>query len=105
MTTDPPEIFGWIVVVLVLVLAGCVVAFLVTQRRKRAVLKRLAAVLGGRVAGKVLTVGSGSSAYEVSYFERAGRSRSRPVETGLRIRVNRPVARIFPHPGEHDRTD
>jgi hypothetical protein len=61
MTTDPPEIFGWIVVVLVLVLAGCVVAFLVTQRRKRAVLKRLAAVLSGRVAGKVLTVGSGTA--------------------------------------------
>lgn len=78
-----PDILIWVFVVLVLVLGGSVVAFLVTQRRKTAVLNRLAVALGGRVEGHTFTARSGSTAYQVTLFGSGSR-----MQADLRVRVS-----------------
>jgi hypothetical protein len=90
-----PDTLIWTYVVLAAVLAGCVVAFLVTQRRKGAVLKRLARTLGARVAGNTFTARSGDTSYRVTYFERTGPSQWEPMQTGLRIGVSCPSRGSF----------
>ncbi len=93
MVDDPDGFLFKVWGVMAVVLAGCVVAYLVTQWRKRSVLRKLAGALRGRLRGNTLTASHHGTGFEIHYFERhagVGQSDTFAQQTsqcGLRLSV------------------